>query len=369
VDGDDELRQRFAEFGTQTSASAPLYGRLAAAIADDPATVRLLLHAPPPQRLPVLLFACVHWLLINEPEHELRRWYPNLVAEPATDDPYPAFRRLCAQHEPRLASLLSARSTQTNEVGRCALFVPALAELEDERGPLALVDVGASGGLNLLLDSYQYRYDPGGIVGTASPVLLPCGVRGRMPVPLQLPAIAARIGLDRAPVDITDPAEATWLEACVWPDQTERFHRLEAAIALARSAPPLVRRGDAVGDLASTVNLVRGEGHPVVTNSWVLNYLTPAERAAYLGELDRIGSETDISWVYAESPVLTAPLPAPAIPGREAERTALTLVRWRDGRRIVTHLATCHPHGAWIHWFDHPVPTSSANATGDPSPG
>ncbi len=362
------LRQSFAEFGAQTATAAPLYGRLATAIADDPATARLLLHAPAPQRMPVLLFACVHWLLINEPEHDLRRYYPNLTPEPDPGDPYPAFKRLCAQHEPRLASLLGSRSTQTNEVGRCALLLPALGMLADERGPLALVDVGASGGLNLLLDRYTYRYEPGGVVGAGSAVILECGTRGRVPVPTELPIISARIGLDRSPVDVTDPVEATWLEACVWPDQTARFHRLEAAIELARRSPPLVRAGHAVDDLASTVRLVHGEGHPVVLNTWVLNYLTVDERTAYLAELDELGRTADVSWVYAESPALTAPLPAPELPTREAERTVLTLVRWRDGRRLVTHLASCHPHGAWMHWFDDPVPTARASATDGPSP-
>ena len=34
--------------------------------------------------------------------------------------------------------------------------------------------------------------------------------------------------------DITDDDEARWLEACVWPDQTDRFERLKATIEMAR---------------------------------------------------------------------------------------------------------------------------------------
>jgi hypothetical protein len=35
------------------------------------------------------------------------------------------------------------------------------------------------------------------------------------------------------------------------------------------------------------------------------------------------------------------------------ELTVLSVVRWRGGRRTVQRLATCHPHGYWMHW-EHP---------------
>ena len=44
-------------------ADTPLYQRLSIGIAADPPLADLLLHAPP-QRQPVLLFACVHNLLL-----------------------------------------------------------------------------------------------------------------------------------------------------------------------------------------------------------------------------------------------------------------------------------------------------------------
>jgi hypothetical protein len=358
VSDGDELSTRFRAFAATATARAPLYSHLAERIADDPATCRLLLNAPEEQRLPVLLFACVHWLLLNEPDQTLARHYPNLtsaVRAPGSQapDPYPAFREFCAAHEQRLAELIATRSTQTNEVGRCALFVPLLGVVADEIGPLALIDVGCSGGLTLLLDRYQVLYEPGGVVGAGSPVVLTCGTRGDVPIPARYPPVAARIGLDRSPIDITDPDAARWLEACVWPDQPDRFHRLHAAIGLAQDDPPTVRTGDAVDDLAETVGLVAAHGHPVVLNSWVLNYLSDAQRHAYVAELDRLGASSDLSWIYAEMPALVSGLPVPHDPER-AQRTVVTLVRWRDGARTVEHLADAHPHGFWIHWSAAP---------------
>jgi hypothetical protein len=231
--------------------------------------------------------------------------------------------------------------------------VPFLGLVAEEVGPLALVDVGCSGGLTLLLDRYQVRYEPGGVVGATSPVVLTCGTRGDVPIPERYPPIAARIGLDRSPIDVTDPDAARWLEACVWPDQPDRFHRLHAAIALAQVDPPRVRAGDAIDDLAETIGLVAGDGHPVVLNSWVLNYLSDAQRHAYVTELDRLGAGSDLSWIYAEMPALVTGLPVPADADR-AQRTVVTLVRWRDGTRTVEHLADAHPHGFWIHWSAAP---------------
>lgn len=352
----DDLAQRFADFSTTAHPRAPLYAALSTAIARDPALSGLLRYAPETQQLPVLLFACIHALLLDEPDHELAQWYPNLTTDhrsPTEPSLVRTFERFVDEHGTRLRHLLSTRTTQTNEVGRCGLFLPVFGLLADEVGPLAHLDIGASGGLNLLLDRFQYRYtsDTGitQAVGGPSAVVVSVGTTGNVPVPSTMPTIVARCGVDRQPIDVTDDAEARWLEACVWPDQSERFHRLVAAIEIARSAPPELLVGDAITSLAPAIDRVATNGHPVVTNSWVLNYLTSEARFAYLAELDRIGAERDVSWVYAEAPALIPELPTGPDP-KDPHRTVLSMVRWRNGERLVDHLATCHPHGFWMHW-------------------
>ena len=52
-----------------------------------------------------------------------------------------------------LAAVMRSHHTQTNEVGRCAVILPALPA-----APIALIEVGASAGLCLLFDKYQYDY-------------------------------------------------------------------------------------------------------------------------------------------------------------------------------------------------------------------
>jgi hypothetical protein len=306
--------------------------------------------------LPVLLFACVHELLIEQPDHELARWYPNLTTahrSPGETALARTFQGFVATHHERLAQLLATRTTQTNEVGRCGSFLPALGLLGDEVGPLGLLDVGTSGGLNLLLDHFEYVYrDTDGTttqVGGPSTVSITVETTGDVPLPTALPEIVARCGVDRRPIDVTDDGEARWLEACVWPDQADRFHRLVAAIDIARRHPPEILAGDAVTSLAPVLERVGAAGHPVVMNSWVLNYLTSDDRVAYLGELEQLGAGRDLSWVYAEAPALIPELPNDPDP-KDPQRTVLTMVRWRNGERTVEHLATVHPHGFWMHW-------------------
>ncbi len=353
---DAELSRHFAHFATTSRPRAPLYAALAAGISLDRELSRLLLFAPPTQRMPVLLFAAVHDLLLDDPTDPLASWYPNLTPDhrlPSDRSLMPTFRRFVHGHSDQLQRLLATRTTQTNEVGRCAFLLPAFGILADEVGPLGHLDVGASGGLNLLLDRFQYHFvDQDGslsTIGDDSAVVLECSTTGAVPIPSKMPTIASRCGIDRSPIDVTDDGEARWLEACVWPDQADRFHRLVEAIAIARTAPPELLAGDAVTSLAPAIDRVASSAHPVVTNSWVLNYLTPDERVAYLAELDRIGAERDLSWVYAEAPALIPELPNGPDP-KDPHRTVLSMVRWRNGQRAVHHLATCHPHGFWIHW-------------------
>ncbi len=103
-----------------------------------------------------------------------------------------------------------------------------------------------------------------------------------------------------------------------------------------------------MNDLASTVEAVSGEGHPVVMTSWVLNYLAESRQREFVEELDRLGAGSDLSWVVAESPAQTPGLPIPSHP--DEHETVLSIVRWRNGTRSVHRVAVCHPHGYWLHW-------------------
>lgn len=343
----EQVRSRFRRFVESSRHRAPLYSRISGALADWPALEDLFAEAPDPARVPVNLFAAVHYLLLAEPDAPLARFYPNLAGA-GTDpgDPVPEFLDFCAERAADLRELVATRLPQTNEIGRAPLLVAGLGALPP--GPRAQLDLGASAGLNLMLDRLAYS-DGHGVLGDSA-LVLDCVVRpsGRR-LADGLAVIRSRLGLDANPLDLTDPDDARWLEACVWPDQADRFARLQRAIALFLADPIPLRRGDAVADLASTVAEL-GDGVPVITTSWMLCYLERERQREFVTVLDALGAEHDLDWVWVESPVVVPVLPVPAeLVGSDV--TVLGYSSWRGGRRTNRALARCHPHGYWLTWL------------------
>jgi hypothetical protein len=139
-----EKYRRFARL--EAAGRSPAYERLALAVAADAAILAFLQGLPPAKRQPNLLFAAARWILGSPAE-------------------IGSLRSLVTGRPGELAAVMAARRTQTNEAARCAVLLPALALLP---GPLALIEVGASAGLTLLVDRYSYDY-AGHLVAGADP--------------------------------------------------------------------------------------------------------------------------------------------------------------------------------------------------------
>lgn len=348
----DDVRGHFRRFADGTRDVAPTYARLSRAVAGDPDIARIVLAAPPTQRNPVLLFAAVHWLLLRGSSHALGWHYATVTAGDApaarlVDD----FTDFVASHRDDLTAVVARRATQTNEVGRGAVLLPALATVADEAGPIGLVDLGTSAGLNLSLDRWTYRWtrDTGEVVALQGhpDVVVTSDVTGVFPLPTTAPAIPWRIGVDQSPLDVANDDDATWLLACTWPDEPVRFERLRAALEVARTDPPTIRTADLVDDLADVVASVPADLQLVLTTSWVLNYLPSDRQTAFIDAVDSLGRNRDLDVVMMESPQVTPGLDLDT-PDRVAAATVLTRLRWRDGTRSVDHLATVQSHAWWI---------------------
>jgi hypothetical protein len=144
--------------------------------------------------------------------------------------------------EPDLLLWLES-APQTNEVGRSAVLMSGLLALADLfPQPVELLELGASAGLNLMLD--RYGYDLGGLRAgdPASPLQLKPEWKGPAP-PSAIVKVARRRGVDLNPLDPRRDGDR--LLAYVWPDQARRLAQLEAALALAAEDPPEVEPGDA----------------------------------------------------------------------------------------------------------------------------
>ena len=154
-------------------------------------------------------------------------------------------RRLLAENAGRFGELFD-RTPQTNEVARSMpLLGGLLAIVAATRLPVALLDVGSSAGLNLRLDRYRYEGDGWSWGDAASPLVLRNETASGRPQHLDVrPQIVERAGCDLHPLDVTSERDCMELRSFVWPDQGERFARLDAAIAVARRVPAEIERAD-----------------------------------------------------------------------------------------------------------------------------
>ena len=295
---------------------SPAYESPANSVAGDAGLVRFVASLPPAKRQPNLLFAAARYLLGAPPG----------AAE---------LRELVSQSRARLTEVILSRRTQTNEPARCATLLPALAQLPP---PLALIEVGASAGLTLLVDKYSYNYAGHRLLGRdpLAPTLR-CAPRGPVPLPAEVPEIAWRAGLDINPLDVNDADDVRWLSCLVWPGEGDREQRLAAALAAARRDPPAVHRGDLLTDLPALATRAPAGATLVVYHTNVLAYVAPGERGRFIAAVRDLGAV----WLSNEGPGVVPGL-NPAGPG-----TGQSLLV-RDGRTLLAHTDL---HGAWLHWL------------------
>ena len=356
--GDDRSRlaDAWRRFATeQCRGYSPLYERVSMAVAADERVLDLVLGAPLPGWQPNVLLAAVHDLVLAGADHPLAAVYRG---DTDPTDVGSLFCDLVVRNRDAVAHLLATRRTNTNECGRSAVIVPALRWATDRMGgePIAFLDAGASAGLNLYLDRYLLDYGDRGTMGPADAAIrISCALRGDAPVPIgrRSPEIAARLGLDRAPVDLRDPVAARWQLACTWPD-TNRLQRTTAAIELVLSDPVEVVEGDLLDDLEATIARLPEDLPLCVVTTWVMAYVRRDDRARFGERLRELSGSRPrpIAWISAEGPRVLDWLPTvPDIASPDGiEPSVLACTRYVAGRSQVEVLGRCHPHGAWLHW-------------------
>jgi hypothetical protein len=325
----------------------PLYDEIARSVAEDRQLLSLQHSARPHAHLPLMLLAGAHYLLLSGVEHPLADVYAGRSSAPAA----PLFRDLCLGNRTALVEVLNTRTVQTNEVGRSALLGPALTWVAGGEA-VQLIDVGCSAGLNMLCDRYRLDYGDHGATGPDdSPVRIECRpVGGSPPVAPSLPVIAGRTGIDLDPPDVTDPDDARWLLACVWPG-TGRFQRAARAIELAQADPPPVRQGDALATLPEVLAEV-GEGRVVVFNSWSFSYFSVEQRHGYVELLAAAGRSRPVVWLCMDAPGVVQLLDGEEVPQPGSmENDVVSCVTFNGGSPPRAEvLAFVQSHGRSMDW-------------------
>ena len=312
------------------------YELLSGTVVDSPHLLQLARRCRIGQPIPNLFFAGVKRVAMDHPGSELWRRYDSGGAGDRHDDGFSrAFVGFALEHRERILELVETRMVQTNEVGRCAYLAPGFLTVaaENPGRSLALVDVGASGGLNLLWDHYRYRYSDGTEFGPADAgVVIKCDARNRMPrLPTAFPEISFRVGIDLSPVILSDDEEYNWMQALVWPEHRDRAELLAAARDVWLRNPPEVWAGNALDLLPNAMRTLPAEAVPCVFHCHTLNQFSEAARRRFSEILGEESMDRTVYHVAAEGERMTVD---------RMENGAVTTIL--SGRQQV--------HGRWIEW-------------------
>jgi hypothetical protein len=332
---------------TQTIEHSPLYTHLFAGIKDDAKLLELLALMDQDQPNLILFLSVINFLLLSHREDPFTDFYPyfRVPQRPATEA-YPFFRQFCLAHEQELRQILPKAILQTNEVTRCANLLPAFALVyqDGQCQPLAGIELGASGGLNLNWDNYSYIYNHAYAIGDErSPVQIHCSFQGRQfpPLPQIIPPMASRVGIELSPLDLTNEQDVKWMRACIWPEEMWRYQHFEAALAYAKQSPPTVLAGDASELLPDLLTTIPPEQTICIWHSFALNQGRAATRERIECCLMNCSRARTIYRVSLEVDPANPAQPLPQ----------LEIHTYRHGERVRSQrLATCALHGERMEW-------------------
>lgn len=322
----EPVGRHYRGFAVATRGQSACFEAWSTGVAEDAEVLAWIATLPRDKQQPNLVFAAARWHGVPAP------------------GPYAGLREALLDDDGTIRGTVLRRRTQTNEVGRLATLVPAFTLLAARHGPLALLEVGASAGLCLYPDRYDYAWPPlGSLSGSGGPVLT-SAADGPLPLPDRPVEVAWRGGIDLDPVDVTDDEDVAWLEVCVWPEQHERRDRLHAAVAVARAEPPDVVRGDLFERLPERVGTAAAYGRVVVFHSAVALYLDRARRELLTERMLGLVDAGACHWVANEQRDI---LPSITATAAQQPDDRLSFVLGVDGRAV----ALTHQHGTAMRWL------------------
>lgn len=254
---------------------------------------------------PVQLLAAVHKLVLQGKAPQLARFYPSVGGAVDFSPAWEAFSQTAGDHLEALSKLI-LEPVQVNDVDRSAGLLGGFAFIARQTGlPLRLLEIGASGGLNLHWDRYHYRWRRGSWGDAASTVRFKDifrDVSPPMPTGIQ---VVERLGCDSNPVDIaTDDGKLTLL-GYIFPDETDRMERTKAAIAIARKAFCKIEKAGAADWLERQLQYPVKDATTVIFHSMVWQYMSESEQLHAARIIQAAGAratvKAPVAWLKIEA--------------------------------------------------------------------
>src|SRR5699024_6361286 len=308
-------------------------------IAQDDALLELCTYARSGQPVPNLLFGAVHYLLLSGVEHTLKKYYPSIVQSPRkTTDSFVYFKDFCIKHQNQIQHILQTRRVQTNEVRRCSYLFPCFTYIYNQvEKPLTLIEIRTSAGFQLLFDKYRYTYQKGKYGNPASTVHIESEVVGDAVPPFSddMPPIASRTGMDLQINDVSDPNDALWLQALIWPEHDRRRRLFQQTVQhLLRHKDEITFiEGDGVKLLPRVASDIPHDTVICVFHTHVANQMTVQMKERLLAHVRTIGAQRDIFHLYNNI--------------WDNELYLDSFVNGVGKRRI---MASTDAHGRWFWW-------------------
>ena len=293
--------------------------------------------APRSAMIQFRLLAGVFRLVLTGEAPELIRFYPCLGGTEPASRAWPVMRAVIAAHTDEIHAGLAV-APQTNEVGRSAALLAGIFDLVAASGVrhIRLLELGASAGLNLLLDQYAFRADSWHFGPSDSKVQFADAIVGEVqPGSFE---ITARAGCDPNPVDATTVDGRLLLTSFVWPFDLDRHKRLGAAIEIAASHPARVDKASASEWLPHALAVAELDTLTVVWHSITQMYWSADELAAVETILASGGAQQRLGEVSLEFDPNGSPDTQPELRTRLWSPDALSTPRQRL-------IGTAHHHG------------------------
>lgn len=312
-------------------------GPVAALVADWPGEPRA-------DALSLRLAGALHAAALSKRDVDLAAAYP--AATPAWDMEvvWPLVRAFLDRDRDWVRQVL-ASPPQTNEVRRSIGLLPGfLALAASYDGPIELLELGASAGLNLSWDQFSYQTESWRWNAGGSPMITTTW-SGPPPQIQAIPRVRARAGCDQNPLSVGSPADVLRLRSYIWADQSDRLARFDAAVSVAQANRIAVERADAADWIGARLAARAPDAMTVIYHSIFWQYPPPATRTAITAAIEAAGaratSAAPLAWLRFE------PESALEDGSLKSYRTIVDLTTWPGGHRRV--LADADPHGRMVH--------------------